>query len=548
MRLARGSSGQRFSASIWPGFVDAMTALLMVLMFVLTIFMVVQSVLREQIDTQDDRLADQEQQLADLGAQVGALGAALGASEAREAELDAALQETDARAAQAEAEARARAARITQLSNRLEADRGRLAEAQSRLTDFEAEVATLLAAQLRDRGQIDRLSGQLDQATERASAAELAIAAARDETDARAEEARLAAARRDALQALVEDLRGRVAEREAALAENATRLSDAEAAQLAEAEAARLLRERLERSDAELTAMTLALEEQRAEAEETLTLLAAARAARDDALAETDRRATEAERQAALLATARDALAEEEGLSEESQRRVALLNAQVSQLTAQLGSLQAVLETASDEQDAADLKVEELGRQLNVALMRATEESRRRLALEEEARARAEEEAADLARYRSEFFGRLSQILSGREMVKVVGDRFVFQSEVLFGTGEATLSPAGRDQIAGVANLLTEIADEIPPEIDWIIRVDGHTDSLPLSGSGRYRDNWELSQARALAVVRFLTDDLGFPANRLAATGFADTRPVAPEDGPDNRARNRRIELKLTER
>ena len=102
--------------------------------------------------------------------------------------------------------------------------------------------------------------------------------------------------------------------------------------------------------------------------------------------------------------------------------------------------------------------------------------------------------------------------------------------------------------MARVTAMLQEIAGTIPPEIDWVIRVDGHTDSIPLSGTGRYRDNWELSQARALAVVRYMIDDLGFPADRLAPTGFADTRPIAPEDTAENRARNRRIELKLTER
>lgn len=132
--------------------------------------------------------------------------------------------------------------------------------------------------------------------------------------------------------------------------------------------------------------------------------------------------------------------------------------------------------------------------------------------------------------------------------MQIVGDRFVFQSEVLFAPGEATLSPAGRDQIAGVARMLSEIADDIPQDIDWIIRVDGHTDSTPLSGTGRYRDNWELSQGRALAVVRYMIDELGFPANRLAAAGFADTRPVAEGDTAEGRAQNRRIELKLTER
>ncbi|OJH44474.1 peptidoglycan -binding protein [Paracoccus sp. SM22M-07] len=555
MRLARGSSAQRFSATIWPGFVDAMTALLMVLMFVLTIFMVVQSVLREQITTQDSTISDQgqvisdqQQQLEGLGQQVASLNRALGAANDERDTLASDLQAQTERAADAEAAARERAARITRLRSQLDQGRQELATAQSRLTDFEAEVATLLAARATDAARVEQLQLEVSAAEERASAAQMAVAAARQETDAAAETARLAAARRDALQALVADLRARNAEADQALDTARNDLSRAEQDRLAEAEAARLLRDRLETADSELTAMTLALEEQRRQAEDTLTLLAAANAAKDEADLQAARRMDEAERQAALLATARQELAKQDDLTEDSQRRVALLNEQVAQLTAQLGSLQALLQTAGEEQDQAELQVAELGQQLNAALLRAADESRRRLALEEEARQAAEAEAQDLARYRSEFFGRLSQILSGRDGVKVVGDRFVFQSEVLFDPGEATLSPAGRDQIAELAVLLTEISDEIPAEIDWIIRVDGHTDSLPLSGTGRYRDNWELSQGRALAVVRYLTDELGFPANRLAPTGFADTRPIAPQDTPEDRALNRRIELKLTER
>ena len=132
--------------------------------------------------------------------------------------------------------------------------------------------------------------------------------------------------------------------------------------------------------------------------------------------------------------------------------------------------------------------------------------------------------------------------------MRVVGDRFVFSSEVLFETGSAVLAVEGRAQIAGVVEILSDVAGEIPAEIDWIVRVDGHTDNLPLSGTGRYRDNWELSQARALSVVRYMQDVLGFPPDRLAATGFAEYRPVALGDSPEARAQNRRIELKLTER
>lgn len=545
MALRRAASGHRFSTTIWPGFVDALATLLMVLVFVLTIFTVMQSVLREQITDQDDTIAGQnqvmsaqEQRLERLGQQVATLGQALTVSEEREG----ALQD---RLAQTEAEARNRAARITRLSTQLQTSQGDLAQARSRLTDFEAEVAALMAARTADQQQAEARSTQQQN---RASAAELAVAAARQEIDAQAEQARLAAARREALEALVADLRQRNQAIQAQAGEVQDRLSQAEVARLTETEAARTLRTRLESADAELTAMTLALEESRQRAEDTLTLLAAAEAARDQAVGEARRNLTEAERQAALLETARNAVTDQDRLSDDAQQRVALLNEQVASLTAQLGSLQALLKTAGDDQRAAELQVENLGQQLNAALLRTAEETNRRLTLEEQARQRAEDEARDLARYRSEFFGRLSEIMSGREGVKVVGDRFVFQSEVLFAPGATTLSSEGRQQVARVARLLSDVADDIPAEIDWIIRVDGHTDATRLSGTGRYRDNWELSQARALAVVRYMTEELAFPADRLAATGFADTRPVAQGTSADNLAANRRIEMKLTER
>ena len=474
MGLSRGG-GNRFSATIWPGFVDAMTALLMVMMFVLTIFLLVQSVLRDQITTQDSEL-DQ------LGSEIAALSDALSSSQARAAALD----------------------------RDLLAERDRLRQSEQ------------------------------------------AVAEARDEIDAQAEAARLAAARREALEALIGDLRRRNSDVQ-------TQLSAAEAQALTDAAAAEALRERLAKSGAELDAATLELEAARQEAERMLTLLAAAEAAKSDLTAQVASQAAsqadEAAAQAALLALAERKLSEQEALTVEDRRRVEALNQQVVQLNDQLGSLRAVLDAASEDKRASDLRVEDLGEKLNLALLRAAEEERQRRALEEEARAkaeedrsRAEEEARDLARYRSEFFGRLSQILAGREGVQVVGDRFVFSSEVLFPTGEARLSPEGEAQIARVAEMLGQIAEEIPPEIDWIIRVDGHTDSQPLSGQGRYRDNWELSQARALAVVRYMVDELGFPASRLAPAGFADTRPVAAGESPEALAQNRRIELKLTER
>ena len=462
---------RRDSSLIWPGFVDAVTTLLMVLMFVLTIFTVMQSVLRDTITTQDSELDK-------LGGEIARLSDALSSSQARGSALD----------------------------RDLAAERDRLRQSEQ------------------------------------------AVAGARAEIDAQAEAARLAAARREALEALIGDLRRRNSDTQ-------TQLTEAEAGRLADAAAAQALRDRLAKSGAELDAATLELEAARKKSEETLTLLAAAEAAKKDLGAQNRMQVDEATKQAALLALAEQKLSEQQALSVEDQRRVTALNLQVAQLNNQLGSLRAVLDAASDERAAVDLRVEDLGEKLNLALLRAAEEERKRRALEEEARAKAEEErskaeteARDLARYRSEFFGRLSQILAGREGVQVVGDRFVFSSEVLFPAGEAQLSPEGKAQIARVTDMLKQIAAEIPPEIDWIIRVDGHTDSQPLSGQGRYRDNWELSQARALAVVRYMVDDLGFPSNRLVPAGFADTRPVAAGDSPEAMARNRRIELKLTER
>ena len=234
---------------------------------------------------------------------------------------------------------------------------------------------------------------------------------------------------------------------------------------------------------------------------------------------------------------------------------MAALNQQIAALRGQLGSLQAVLNASAAQDVEANVQIDALGSQLNAALARVASEETRRAALEEAERRRLEEEQKrlqdenlDLAKFRSDFFAQLSQVLAGREGVRVVGDRFVFSSEVLFRAGFADLAPEGQAQIAGVVDTLREVADQIPPGIDWIIRVDGHTDAIPLSGSGAFADNWELSQARALSVVRYMQNVLGFDPARMAATGFGEYRPVAEGTSPEALAANRRIELKLTER
>ncbi|KAA0912399.1 peptidoglycan -binding protein, partial [Aquicoccus porphyridii] len=341
-------------------------------------------------------------------------------------------------------------------------------------------------------------------------------------------------------------------------AELAARLDAAEARLAAQAGAAEEaegeigdLRRRL----AAALAQKQAAEEAMSDRDDIRQQLARALAAQRAAEQEAEEAMSAAEERAALLATARRELAGEEEKSAEAQRRQALLNQQVAALRSQLGSLQALLDDYKEREAAANVEVQSLGRDLNAALARAAAEERRRRELEEaearrlaEEKARLEAEKQDLERYRSEFFGRMREILSGREGVRIVGDRFVFPSEVLFAPGSAELSDGGRAQIARVAGLLTEVAADIPQEIDWVIQVDGHTDNVPVIAGARFEDNWELSQARALSVVRYMADELGVPPFRLSANGFGEFQPVALGDSPEARAQNRRIELKLTER
>ncbi|AVA22812.1 peptidoglycan -binding protein [Rhizobium sp. LEGMi198b] len=206
--------------------------------------------------------------------------------------------------------------------------------------------------------------------------------------------------------------------------------------------------------------------------------------------------------------------------------QVDLLNQQIAALRSQIAAVEAALQASEEKDQTSQVKIADLGRRLNVALAQRVQE---------------------LNRYRSDFFGRLREILSDRDNIRIVGDRFVFQSEVLFPSGAADLNPDGQAEMAKLAAALIDLSKEIPPEINWVLRVDGHTDNVPLSGSGRYPDNWALSSARAIAVVKFLIAH-GVPADRLVAAGFGEFQPIAPGDTPEARATNRRIELKLTEK
>ena len=219
-------------------------------------------------------------------------------------------------------------------------------------------------------------------------------------------------------------------------------------------------------------------------------------------------------------------LDDERQISQRALSQVELLNQQIAALRKQIGALEAALEVSETRDKESNAKIADLGRRLNVALAQRVQE---------------------LNRYRSDFFGRLREILSDRENIRIVGDRFVFQSEVLFPTGSEQINAAGQEEMRKLAGAILDLQREIPPEINWVLRVDGHTDNIPLSGTGRYRDNWELSSARATSVVKFLIAN-GVPANRLVAAGFGEFQPLDPADTPEARDRNRRIELKLTER
>ena len=216
----------------------------------------------------------------------------------------------------------------------------------------------------------------------------------------------------------------------------------------------------------------------------------------------------------------------ERQISQRALSQVELLNQQIAALRKQIAALEDALNVSETRDRESNTKIADLGRRLNVALAQRVQE---------------------LNRYRSDFFGRLREILSDRENIRIVGDRFVFQSEVLFPSGSEVINDAGRTEMKKLADAIIELQREIPPEISWVLRVDGHTDNIPVSGNRRYRDNWELSSARATSVVKFLIEN-GVPANRLVAAGFGEFQPLDAADTDDARVKNRRIELKLTER
>ncbi|MBF0246890.1 MAG: peptidoglycan -binding protein [Alphaproteobacteria bacterium] len=219
------------------------------------------------------------------------------------------------------------------------------------------------------------------------------------------------------------------------------------------------------------------------------------------------------------------ALLAEQELSESARAEVALLNRQTAELRDQIAALNKALEASEAKAEEQNAQIVSLGKRLNAALA---------------------SKVMELSAYRSEFFGRLAKILGAQEGIEIVGDRFVFQSELLFESGEARINVGAHEQLGRLAEHITALQDQIPEDIDWVLRVDGHTDRVPIK-TAAFASNWELSTARAIEVVKFLIAQ-GVPPNRLVAAGFGEYQPLSRGATPEALLRNRRIELKLTQR
>ena len=255
--------------------------------------------------------------------------------------------------------------------------------------------------------------------------------------------------------------------------------------------------------------------------------LAAAESERDRLQGMLDSQSSASQSAGSQLATLTSELDAEKQVSARALSQVELLNQQIAALRRQIAAIETALEAAELKDRESQTQIADLGRRLNVALAQRVQE---------------------LSRYRSDFFGRLRQILGDRPDIRIVGDRFVFQSEVLFATGSDEISPEGVTELGKLGDAVKQLVGEIPPEIPWVLQVNGHTDKRPITGtSGRFRSNWDLSAARAISVVRFL-EAQGIPPQNLAAAGFGEFQPLETGDADEALAKNRRIELKLTER
>ena len=632
-------SGSRFTTNIWPGFVDAMTALLLVLMFVLSIFMVIQSVFREKITGQETELSKLENEVLSLISDLNLQKQEYDNLNAKNLAINKSLKE------QIELNER----KSLEIKNTLQ----NLDLANIKISDFEIRVASLIARRTELISEIEQKDNRIKEEVSRLEASRLALASARNEIDEKKELARLAAAKREALELYIEDLtknlnalsdnkneleaklnKGNIAlalaydnleqtqtkltslsdlntilqstisdlkknlldeekekeifikdlnqkntilsEKEKELITSKIlinkfkedlkskdmKLTETEKNLLIEKIALKNLREKLNESRAELELTTLSLEEERKRAIENLKLISSSEKAmflleennlklsneNNEIKSEFIDLSELLEVREVSLNNLRSQLLNSENQNKISLDKVKKLNQETLSLAAQLNDLKNLLTQYEIKDKETVAQVENLGSQLNSALTQVLVEQKKNAALEAERIKKLEEEANELQNYRSEFFGNLRKILGKNKGIEIVGDRFVFPSEILFDVGSDELQSKGLIELSQMAKVIRKIVIEIPKEIDWILRVDGHTDKTKFLNGGKFKDNWELSQARALSVVKYFILDENLPAKRFAATGFGEFQPIDTGESEIALARNRRIEIKLTER
>ncbi|HTW26517.1 MAG TPA: peptidoglycan -binding protein [Acetobacteraceae bacterium] len=471
---ARRRGGNGLEA--WPGYVDALSTLLMVIIFVLLVFVLGQAFLSVALsgrDKQLDRLNRQVSELSDM--------LSLARGESSDLKLSIAQLNHDLTAANAARDSltqqlaalRATAQQAMADRDALKAQRDQLS---ARLSDAQAQLQSETTQNAQLQTQLADVTAKSDASGQQAAEAGASLAAAQRQLAATAAQ-------------LAEMKKQMAALDQTVTVDKATiqaKLSDlAKLAQQVQA----------------LTALRDQLEAQAKDA--------AARAM------------TEKQKREAVAVQ----LADEQKFSDSARAQIALLNQQLDQLRAQLASISAALDVSEKQNKAKDVQIANLGSRLNAALATKVQE---------------------LQQYRSEFFGRLRQVLANRPGIQIVGDRFVFQSEVLFPVATADLTPAGVEKINELATTLKQISAEIPTDLPWILRVDGHADKQPISDT-QFASNWELSAQRAINVVKLLIAD-GIPPEHLAATAFAQYQPLVQGDTTADYAKNRRIELRLTDR
>ena len=555
-------SGERFTTNIWPGFVDAMTAILLILMFILSIFMIVQSVLRDTISSQKIELDEQQTELSQLGNNLEDLRNQLGMLKTEKSNLQTLSSKQKAKLTRQEAQLQEKINLLTKLRNDMTI-------AEAKITDFKSQVASLIAKRVELNENLKLEMEKTSREISNREAAELALAAARETISQKISKEKMMAASNEALELLVKKLKFEnqsleklTEEKEFELSrvkdkmESINRdLTDAEKQRVLEQYAIRNLQESLMEKKEELALITLTIEEERKKALETLKLLAASREAQRILKERADKFEKELsgndnimrEKDLALR-EARLRLSVQEEKAKASMQEVANLTLQTNSLKERLKELTEILDTTIEKDFSNNVEIKSLGAKLNAALAKVASEQKIRAELEEKERKRLENETKNLREYRSVFFGRLKKILGDIDGIDVVGDRFVFSSEVLFDRGSADIGLEGKLQLDTISNVLKDISQKIPEDINWVLRVDGHTDKTPVSQNSIFKDNWELSQARSLSVVKYMIANHEIDPKRMSAAGFGEHQPISSSDLKEDLAKNRRIEFKLTER